>query len=266
MGEVGGLERRAHEAHRLVLFVGAAIRVFEPSADETRAGEVGGDARALEISAVEPRALHLGRKQARLDETGPGKISAKRPRLVQRRPIELGVRQVRVVEPRRAQVGAREVEAGKIEPGKALAAEIGAAPGGRPLERGFDLSARHLGRGHVRRGQVETARDVLRARLPNGRDRERNREHAFHQSHGRALPAAESDRLIRCGDVGSPARSAASGRLSEPHVIVAARSHASIRSSRRFGPGSRIAIAQRAPPDARSTTGLYRAAPASCIA
>ena len=87
--EIRGFERRAHEAHRLVLFVRAAIRVFELSADEARAGQVGGDARAHEICAVEMRARELRREEARLDEVGPGEIDAKRPGLVQRRPVEI---------------------------------------------------------------------------------------------------------------------------------------------------------------------------------
>ena len=131
--EIRGFEGRAHEAHRLVLLVGAAICVFEPSADQTRAGQVGGHTRARQVGAVETRARHLRRKQARLDEAGPGEIGAERPGLVQRRPVELGVRKVRVVEPRRAQVRAGQVEAGKIEPGKALAGEIGPRPPGAAL-------------------------------------------------------------------------------------------------------------------------------------
>ena len=126
-----------------------------------RAGQVSGHARAGEIGAVETRARHLRREQARLDEAGSSEIDVKRPGLVQRRPVELGVRKVRVVEPRCAEICAGKVEAGKIEAGKALAGEIGPMPAGRRLERRFHLGARHLGRRHVRRGQVEAAHGVL---------------------------------------------------------------------------------------------------------
>ena len=43
--EIRGFERRAHEAHGLVLFVGAAIGVFESGARKMRAGQVSGHAR-----------------------------------------------------------------------------------------------------------------------------------------------------------------------------------------------------------------------------
>ena len=148
------------------------------------AGKISGYARAHEIGAIETRARHLRRKQARLDKAGTGQIDIKRPGLVQCRPIELGVRKVRVVEPRGAQVCAGQVEAGKIEPGKALAGEIRPATAGLRFDRSLHLGARHLGHRHVRRGEVEAAHGVLRFSGANRSDRERNREHVLHQSHG----------------------------------------------------------------------------------
>jgi hypothetical protein len=103
-----------------------------------------------------------------------------------------------VVEPRRAQIRAGKVEAGKIEAGKALAGEIGPMPAGRRLKRRFHLDPCHLGRRHVRRGQVEAPHGVLRVSGESERDCERKREQALRQSHGELFFASATKNPTLC--------------------------------------------------------------------
>ena len=180
-GEIGGLKRSAHETHRLISQVHAAIGVLQPGADEAGVPHIRGDASPREIGAIQIRARQLRNDQTGLDEAGAREIGAERPSLVENCSVQVGAGKIGVVETRRTQDRARQVETGKIEPGKPLAGKVRPTRGRR--ERGLHLGARHLRRRHLRRGHVHARHRVLRLDPAKRRDREPHRERTSHEPH-----------------------------------------------------------------------------------
>src|SRR5262249_51449694 len=106
--------------------------------------------------------LHLRGKNAGACEARSTEIGLHEPSLIENRPVEFCIAKLGLVEPCATQNGTGKIEAGEIETRELLAREIGWLKGCRGSDGSLDVCARHLGRCHLRRRQIDVLHHVLR--------------------------------------------------------------------------------------------------------